>query len=94
MSNNNKKPNTRFDALFGAAKPESNSSDSGSGSDTPKVTKKTKSTDPEYYQATFYIHKKCHKCLKSAAADEEREMSDIVEELIEKWLKNRNPKDI
>jgi hypothetical protein len=34
------------------------------------------------------------KSLKSAAADEEREMSEIVEELIEHWLKNRNSKDI
>jgi hypothetical protein len=34
------------------------------------------------------------KSLKSAAADEEREMSEIVGELIENWLKHRLSKDI
>jgi Arc/MetJ-type ribon-helix-helix transcriptional regulator len=52
--------------------------------------RKSKSTDPDYVRTTVYLPKQLHKQLKAAAADEEREMSDIVKELVEQWLKSRS----
>ena len=77
----------RFDALLGAAKQlEQTSAEAES---KPAKTKKSKSTDPDYVRTTVYLRKRFHKQLKAAAADEEREMSEILEELVEQWLKKR-----
>ena len=51
--------------------------------------KKAKSANPDYTRTTVYLPKKMHKQLKAIALDEEREMSSIVEELIDTWLSNR-----
>ncbi|MGK7936969.1 MAG: ribbon-helix-helix domain-containing protein [Xenococcaceae cyanobacterium] len=51
--------------------------------------KKAKSVNPDYTRTTVYLPKKMHKQLKAIALDEEREMSSIVEELIDTWLSNR-----
>jgi hypothetical protein len=88
-NNHKKNSNTRFDGLFSAAK----SSDLQLQADD-KEAKKSKSTDPEFTQTTLYLRKRLHKRLKAAAADEERDMSEIVGELIENWLKHRVSKDI
>jgi hypothetical protein len=81
---------SRFDALFGAAKPKE---------PTPapaehKPAKKSKSTDPNYVRTTVYLPKRLHKQLKAAAADEEQEMSEILEGLVEQWLKERAHPDV
>lgn len=52
-------------------------------------SKKAKSANPDYTRTTVYLPKKMHKQLKAIALDEEREMSSIVEELIDTWLSNR-----
>jgi hypothetical protein len=85
-----KDSSSRFDALFGAAKQKEQ---------TPapadqKPAKKSKSTDPDYIRTTVYFPKRLHKQLKAAAADEEREMSEILEELVELWLKSRIHSDV
>ena len=77
---------SRFDALFSAAKQQEQTSASAES----KPAKKSKSTDPDYVRTTIYLRKRFHKQLKAAAADEEREMSEILEELVEQWLKNRS----
>ncbi len=51
--------------------------------------KKAKSANPDYTRTTVYLPKKMHKQLKAIALEEEREMSSIVEELIDSWLSNR-----
>jgi hypothetical protein len=38
---------------------------------------------------TVYLPKRLHQQLKAAAIQEDREMSAIVEELIDTWLKSR-----
>ena len=81
----NKKDSTRFDALFGATKPKEQTREPTDS----KPVRKSKSTDPDYVRTTVYLPKQLHKQLKAAAADEEREMSDIVKELVEQWLKPR-----
>ena len=54
-----------------------------------QTSKKAKSANPDYTRTTVYLPKKMHKLLKAIALDEEREMSSIVEELIETWLSKR-----
>ena len=54
------------------------------------TSKKAKSANPDYTRTTVYLPKKMHKQLKAIALDEEREMSSIVEELIETWMNKRS----
>lgn len=54
-----------------------------------QTSKKAKSANPDYTRTTIYLPKKMHKELKAIALDEEREMSSILEELIETWLSKR-----
>lgn len=55
-----------------------------------QTSKKAKSANPDYTRTTVYLPKKMHKLLKAIALDEEREMSSIVEELIETWLSKKS----
>ena len=54
-----------------------------------QTSKKAKSANPDYTRTTMYLPKKMHKQLKAIALDEEKEMSSIVEELIDAWLNSR-----
>ena len=80
----------RFDALIGAAR-QQEQTQAPAGQ---KPAKKSKSTDPDYVRTTVYLPKRLHKQLKAAAADEEREMSEILEGLVEQWLKKRVNPDV
>jgi hypothetical protein len=87
-----KKGGSRFDNLFGAAR-------SGKAAETPKHSdaqtssaiehpdiQTSKSKDPNYQRTTIYLPKALHRRLKAAAANEDKEMSAIMEELLEQWL--------
>lgn len=50
---------------------------------------KAKSANPDYVRTTIYLPKKMHKKLKAVAVEEEREMSEIMEELLNNWLKTK-----
>jgi len=77
-----KKDGSRFDELFSAVRGQEPVTEPES-----KPARKSKSTDPDYIRTTVYLPKRLHKQLKAAAADEEREMSDILEQLVEQWLR-------
>ncbi len=99
----NKKNANRFDTLFseaGASRSdlsESRAEDvlelsapiSVPESNTPSSKRTTKSTDPDYTRTTIYLPKQLHKQIKTAAAIEEREMSDIVAEAISRYFEHR-----
>lgn len=53
-------------------------------------TSKAKSANPDYTRTTIYLPKKMHKKLKAIAVEEEREMSEIVEELLQTWIDSLN----
>jgi hypothetical protein len=77
----------RFEGLMGVVGKNKNAQTSGrSDIQTSKVAK---SANPDYTRTTIYLPKKMHKLLKAIALDEEREMSSIVEELIETWMSLR-----
>ncbi|AFY47332.1 Ribbon-helix-helix protein, copG family [Nostoc sp. PCC 7524] len=82
---NNKKKTSRFDDLIDAARSRQQREQPQSTDEQSSST--TKSTDPAYTRTTIYLPKQLHRQLKAAAASQERQMSDIVAELIEQWLK-------
>ncbi|MGH1393988.1 MAG: CopG family transcriptional regulator [Trichormus sp.] len=81
---NNKKKTSRFDDLIEAARSRQQRDQLPSKSDT--VGSVTKSTDPAYTRTTIYLPKQLHRQFKAAAVAQERQMSDIVAELVEQWL--------
>ncbi len=60
-----------------------------------KVERKTEARragrrdDPDYLQTTVYLPRSLHKDVKVAMAEDERELSAIVEDLLAEWLKTR-----
>lgn len=88
----NKKEGSRFDALMGSVRsvkpaptsehPDVQTSNTVEHSDIQT----SKSKDPSYQRTTIYLPKAMHRRLKAAAATEGKEMSTIVEELLEQWL--------
>ncbi|CCH67082.1 Helix-turn-helix protein, CopG [Richelia intracellularis HH01] len=81
----NKRPNiNRFDGLIEVVRSRQNRHESRAGLE--QFVCKTKSTDPNYVRTTFYIPKSLHRRLKSFAASQERQMSDIVIELLQQWI--------
>jgi predicted DNA-binding ribbon-helix-helix protein len=81
---NNKKKVSRFDELIDAARSRQTRDDLQA--DSEELSRKTKSTDPDYVRTTFYLPKSVHRQLKAVAVAQERQMSDIVAELLEEWL--------
>jgi hypothetical protein len=84
-----KKKTSRFDELIDAARSRQKR-DKPQEVNEEKVTFKSKSTDPDYVRTTVYLPKKLHRKLKLAAAADERQMSDIMTELLEKWLSQKS----
>ncbi|MEA5569063.1 CopG family transcriptional regulator [Anabaena sp. UHCC 0399] len=90
---NNKKKASRFDDLIDAARSRQQRDQPQPTPDTP--TSVTKSTDPAYTRTTIYLPKQLHRQLKAAAVAQERQMSDIVAELVEQWLgKEKEGKEV
>jgi hypothetical protein len=46
-----------------------------------------KSTDPAFTKFTTYVRKATHRAVKMRMVGEDRELSDLVEELLSDWLK-------
>jgi hypothetical protein len=84
-----KKKGSRFDDLIDAARSRQQRDD------LPLVSKdkqndafgaKSKSTDPNYIRTTVYLPKQLHRRMKAAALSQDKQMSDIIAELVETWL--------
>jgi hypothetical protein len=81
---NNQKKTSRFDDLIDAARSRQQRDKLQPVEE--KSTFSSKSTSPDYTRTTIYLPKQLHRQLKAAAASQDRQMSDIVTELIEQWL--------
>ncbi len=79
-----KKPSSRFDDLFSAAR--SKTQESSPEPTKAKETKKSKSRDPDYVRTTIYLPKRLHQQLKVAAVQGDKDMSEIIEGLVDAWL--------
>ncbi|MBD2440341.1 CopG family transcriptional regulator [Nostoc sp. FACHB-110] len=84
----NKKKTSRFDDLIDAARSRQLRDKLPSIDEKP--TASSKSTNPDYTRTTIYLPKQLHRQLKAAAASQDRQMSDIVTELIEQWFLNQS----
>ena len=90
-----KKEDSRFNGLINAARaPKHGSTPIRRTPDEAAPTessspKKSKSSNPNYMRTTVYLQRQIHRRLKSAAASEEKEISEIVEELVMTWLASR-----
>src|SRR5258707_10753634 len=49
-------------------------------------TGRAKSSDDGYVKFTTYIRRETHRAIKLKMVEQGREMSDLVEEVLEKWL--------
>lgn len=56
---------------------------------SPENRSLAKSKDPNCQRTTLYLAKSLHRQFKAAAATEGQEMSDIMEKLIQEWLRDR-----
>jgi hypothetical protein len=83
---------SRFDGLFSVARSKA---ETDAFAQTSKPTRHldvqtSKSSNPDYQRTTLYIPKSLHKQFKAAAVTDEKDMSDIMTELIQDWIKSRN----
>jgi hypothetical protein len=83
----NKKKTSRFDELIDVARNRVERDKAEVIQD--KAARVTKSTDPEFTRTTIYLPKHLHRQLKVFSASLDKQMSDVVIELIEEWLKYR-----
>jgi len=59
------------------------------GSESPAVKtlkRRGKSADPDYIKLTTYIKRGTHLAVKKRLLDEGKEISELVEELMQSWL--------
>jgi hypothetical protein len=87
---------SRFDQLIGTVgkkkTPDSPEVEEPSPQTKPPTSSsKAKGKNPNYQRTTFYIPKDIHREFKMAALEDSVEMSDIVEDLISQWLRERQP---
>lgn len=54
------------------------------------VVTPAKSKDPNYQRSTVYLPKNVHQRLKLAAIQDGKEISEVIEELVNGWLNQRN----
>lgn len=85
---------SRFDQLIGTVgkKKDPGSVEPQEPSSVPTSSaspSKAKGKDPNYQRTTIYIPKDIHREFKMAALEDGAEMSDIVEDLISQWLRER-----
>ncbi len=81
-----KKKASRFDNLIDAARSRQQRDELPSIIDDKNDGIKSKSTDPNYIRTTVYLPKQLHKKMKAAALSQDRQMSDVIAELVEQWL--------
>ena len=89
---------SRFDGLFGAAKAAKSTDESDRDVQTSEHlnietfkhsdVSLSKSKDPDYQRTTVYLPKALHRKLRATAIADDREMSDVIEELVQQWLEN------
>lgn len=81
----------RFNDFFKASRPNATSEHSDIQAPEISDAPLSKSKDPGYKRTTVYLPADVHRQLKARAANEGREMSDIIETLVTEWLK---PSDV
>jgi ribosomal protein L19E len=82
---------SKFSSIFDARKSPSEEGTGKRGRGRPRgYAGGKRDNKEEYTQASAYIRRNVHKQVKSALALEDKEFSELVEELLEGWLKSRS----
>ncbi|MBI4739865.1 CopG family transcriptional regulator [Candidatus Woesearchaeota archaeon] len=91
MSQKKESGGSRFDGLLKAAKAHQEEASDPDLKPQPAEADSSiaKHKNPDYQRTTLYLPKRLHRKLKAAAAESDREMSDIMQELVEQWLESR-----
>lgn len=79
---------SKFSSIFDARKGQSDATEKR-GRGRPKGSVGGKRDDDAYTLAGAYIQKDVHKKVKAALILEEKEFSELVEELLIEWLNSR-----
>lgn len=83
-------PPSKFKGLFDARAKQGDAAEKrGRGRPTGYAGGKRENKE-EYTQASAYIRKETHKRVKSMLALEDKEFSELVEELLSEWLNSRS----
>lgn len=53
-----------------------------------------KSSDPDYIQVTVYLRKSVHQTARKMLIDERRQFSDLVDELVSRWIQQNEKSGI
>jgi hypothetical protein len=54
-----------------------------------RSAKLAKSKDPAYMKASVYLRKSTHRAIWEHLVREDRELSDLIEDLAQKWLDSK-----
>jgi hypothetical protein len=87
---------TKFDGLFEGRQGGRASSAAQPEPREPRQTTKAsgvgrgKRSDADYRQVSAYVRRDTYQKVKIALLEEDREFSDLVEELLEGWLESRS----
>lgn len=85
------KGKSRFDDLMKAKRSggDEGASDSPGRHRPPRSQVAGKRGDPDYRQVSAYVRKDTHQKVKMALLEEDREFSELVEDLLRDWLAKR-----
>lgn len=87
-----KDPGELFKKLAGEDRPVEEVSNQPPASENPQSSQRPmgKSRDPNYKQLGLYVRKDIHRKVKSKAAADEIELSELVERLLINWLSEQS----
>jgi hypothetical protein len=81
---------SKFSKVFESRRlPVTGSQEEKRGRGRPRGHAGGKRDDASYTQASSYIPRELHKKVKAALVEEEKEYSELIEELLTEWLKAR-----
>jgi ribosomal protein L19E len=83
-------PKSKFSSIFDARKGQTDEAEKRGRGRPRGYAGGKRDNKEEYTQASAYIRRDIHKKVKSALVDEEKEFSELVEELLVEWLKSRS----
>ncbi|MDQ3755978.1 MAG: hypothetical protein M3371_14755 [Acidobacteriota bacterium] len=86
---------SKFDGFIkaarGAAEPKRKAArPAGKSSPAAAERRRAKRDDPDYKQSLAYVPRDLHRRVMSKLAEEEREFSDLIEQLLARWLKENS----
>ncbi len=81
---------SKFSGLFDARSKQTTEGEKRGRGRPPGDAGGKRDNKAEYTQASAYIRRETHRQVKSALALEEKEFSELVEELLSEWLKSRS----